>query len=315
MHLAVPSSLAMEKVVMSKKFVLLILSAGLASAGCSDGSTIGSTTSGDHEKLDRCESMRTYTAALGEATIRCLGTFDTNTYYVDAAGALRANFSSCTRANAREALRDIDDLLALQALEAELPQARDCFAGAYQTWVDDFRAQGNYQCPTFSVVSSRGTPTVEAVTELAHRYDFAGMLTGTVTPPPVTEFHQDFVYDVALPEADTEQPCGDALACATSCGRAFPGWHVGTEDGRFVGDPSWWVADEYGPGRTPYLYPLMYHPMSFYGPLPGDIYGHRNRVGEACSKWAGGFSHYLLTLKLFCLNPAAAIGCFSKCTP
>jgi hypothetical protein len=44
-----------------------------------------------------------------------------------------------------------------------------------------------------------------------------------------------------------------------------------------------------------------YHPMSFYRDVPGARFGHRNRVGEACSYWNGSY-HMIGVLRTYCLS-------------
>jgi hypothetical protein len=288
----------------------------LATSACgSEPSAAGALTMEEApDELVECESVRAYTAALGAATIRCLGSFSPDTYFVDEGGILRENFDACTRPGAGEALRDIQDLLVLQEPEAEFPAARRCMPEAYRVWAERFTGAGNHACPTWDVVSSRGDATPETARQAARFFDFDHMLaTGREIALGEPALHRDFIYEVRFPASRSAQPCGDALSCAQNCARAFPGWHVGFENGRFVGDPSWWVENEYAYPNSPYMVPGYYHPMSFYGPPPGAIYGHRNRQGEACSRWAGGVSHYILGLSLWCLDPQTQTKCYTKC--
>jgi hypothetical protein len=303
---------------MNKKLIQTLTVLGAtASVACGEAvptGDAGSRSATEQRPLDECASVRSYTAALGEATIRCLGTFGPDTYHVGADGLLVPSFAACTQTGAGTAFRDIGDLLSLQA-SGVLPAARDCMVESFVGWADRFRALGRSECPTFRVVESRGAPTRDAVLELTHRFDFAGLVSGRAyAKPDEMELHENFVYDVAFADGKSAKPCGDALDCATDCASAFPGWFVGTEDGRFIGDPSWWVAGsnyDSGSSLDPFDYPYV-HLMSFYGPPPGDVYAHRDRVGEACTKWAGGSLHYVVTLRSFCLN---GLGCMSKCGP
>ena len=67
-------------------------------------------------------------------------------------------------------------------------------------------------------------------------------------------------------------------------------------------DPVWWLwnveyDDDDRDNPNPFKTPGYYHPMSYYGRLPGDRYGALARAGEKCSRYDElSHKHYLHTL-------------------
>jgi hypothetical protein len=76
--------------------------------------------------------------------------------------------------------------------------------------------------------------------------------------------------------------------------------------------PSWTRPGFFSSDSNPYLRRGYYHPMSWYGGVPGTTTGHRNRAGEACSYYVG--VHKLGRLVLDCPTNNYT-SCSSVCVP
>src|SRR5690242_14393605 len=83
--------------------------------------TSGDVTLGDgsariHIGVQDCSSYDSYTAALAELTVQCLGTLDPNNYGVTKDGVLAPRFQECTMADPKgqNRMRSIKQLLSLQ---------------------------------------------------------------------------------------------------------------------------------------------------------------------------------------------------------
>lgn len=75
-------------------------------------------------------------------------------------------------------------------------------------------------------------------------------------------------------------------------------------------DPPYWLLDTTyaSSAADPFLRPGYYHPMSYYGPLPGTQFADRHRVKpcpgcvpETCSYYSG--IHIHIPLRCDCLDP------------
>jgi hypothetical protein len=310
---------------MSKLAFPLPLAAALtlaAAAGCSAGAGTSPHESdgdlGTGSAALACEHFDSYRGALAHATIACTGTLGPDSFAVDANGYLSRAFGAC-RDHSAASIRDIDDLLGMQR-QSELPNGRACFADVWTRWRQSFLEHGNAACPTWTRVTAVGSPTRDAVTA-----------TASVLPRPVSiaareaslqqrditkvgrvvlesmpsetlgGTEENVYYSVAFGARTPEQACGDAVSCAAQCAAGLPGFYVGTQDGLVIGDPLWWLdPNYYAPGANPYMVADYWHPMSFYRELPGAIFAHRNRRGEACSYWNGAY-HMIGELRPYCI--------------
>jgi hypothetical protein len=83
-------------------------------------------------------------------------------------------------------------------------------------------------------------------------------------------------------------------------------------------DPTYWLADNIyaDTDSDPFFADDYFHPMSYYGPLPGTLAGHRSRalLGEPCSYFDGSL-HAVINLQLNCLDPKDFKSCISLCVP
>lgn len=264
-----------------------------------------------------CAPFNAYTAALAEATLACIGTLNPRAYAVDRnSGLLERKFPRCHRdpQRQRDPLQEVDALLSLQQREERLPGFTSCLVGQWEAWREDFLGRGNSVCPDFHAVEVSGAADAASVDA---QIEALPKLPSEDTPGDVPIGKTSIAYEVRYPGPDLQQPCGNARSCAVRCVEGLPGFALGVDDDRglFLGDPVWWLmSDVYSPTENPFLRAGYYHPMSYYGPLPGDVFGHHNRRGEKCSKWAGGTAHYQLTLLEDCLDPALPSTCLSLCT-
>jgi hypothetical protein len=307
------------------KITLLGVGLGLL-AGCGGASETPLPVAEVTQALD-CKMYDHYTAALADATIACTGTVGPDSFVVSERGFLRRTFQSCTT-SAPNGLQNVDDLAGLQRRD---PRAKACFTQQWTSWHDRFLADGNRTCPSFQYVRSDSAPTMESIK--------TGMLTlpsrvaaiqseiptghpssdrpVVLTQPrvPVEPGEENRLYRVSYNEVAPQQPCGTAESCARECTAGLPGFFLGYKDGLVIGDPLWWLSDyKYeDPAENPFLCIDYYHPMSFECELPGDLYAHRNRVGEACSYYLAP-DHYLAVIELVCIVDYDDSSCMGRCT-
>jgi hypothetical protein len=254
-----------------------------------------------------CSFLNNYTAAIAEATIACTGTLGPDSLAVGASGLLQRNFGQCSAsvspASSTQLMQTVDDLLSLQQ-RADVANAKTCFPQQWSSWRASFLQSGNAVCPTWSKVASIGTATVASVAQVVLGLPVLnGLPTGGILQDVLNAAKENFLYLVSLPPSAPAQACGDALSCAAACTGGLPGFYVGQQNQMVVGDPCWWLSSAtYASGSDPFMQNDYYHPMSYYGDPPGDIYGHRNRVSEACSRWGGDY-HYRGILRLDCVSP------------
>jgi hypothetical protein len=276
------------------------------------------------EELRGCEAYNTYTAALGDATVACLGSIPPDAYYADRSSmTLQRKFDKCIAQEPdpnnleRDPLRDIDDLLSLQNKELhgkDLPRVGYCMSAHYLLWQKMLADTGVNTCPDYTRVQTFGMADEQTMPKYIEQLPKLGEKPTEVGWYP--EIGKTYSYfKVSFPGGkNPNKGCRDAVSCALACGNAFAGFnHKEQHPDYFVGDPTWWVGDAYPPGANPYLAPGYYHPMSFELPSPGALYGHRNRKGEACSKYVTSTIHYTVGLIEVCANPVARTGCMSKC--
>jgi len=211
-------------------------------------------------------------AALGTATLECLGTV-APTAYRTTTGVLERTFTSCHGGD-RVALRRVDALLALQFSE----QGRaDDIAGHYvsrwSTFVDEFPHGQNVECPLWQLENVIDAPTRESIPRVRSQRRVG---------------KENYRYVVSSLECQFDGGCATRMAvqCAAGFGPLFI---VDRDPGRarVEVDPVWWLTtyDFVDDQSNPFKMPGYYHPMSYYGALPGSLYGTVQREGEACSQW------------------------------
>jgi hypothetical protein len=270
-----------------------------------DGKTVAqaffgfSTTSGDvtlgngsvdiHIGVQDCAAYDTYTAQLAELTVQCLGTLDPKAYEVSKDGYLTPTFSECTL---KDRMRPIRQLLSLQLRSARLPFAKQCMAGRYDAYLQKFAASGVSFCPDWKLervvnpitadVLSKVIPSLPVIPEDGLKDDGK--------PLSFPELKINSVYNVSFPQGTPQQQCATPAECAMICAGAFPGFALDTSgEAQVFADPVAWLLDTTYASATadPYLKAGYYHPMSWYGGVPGVQFGDYARY-EPCGVSAAG---------------------------
>lgn len=271
-----------------------------------------------------CSSYDTYLAALGELTADCLGTVDPRLYEVTKDGLLTPTFDKCPLDASR--MTKIRQLLSLQHRSARMPFAKQCVGGRFQVAQQAFAATDTKVCPTWSrkqVINPITESTIANVMKLGLP-DLPADDTGTA-PRALELLKVNSFYAVT---GDVKnQKCATPAGCAAVCAAAFPGFVSpnGQDGDRVLVDPTAWLIDTTYASATadPYMRLGYYHPMSYYGALPGALFGDFSRYQpcgpnvkcdpEFCSYYAGG--HIKTQLQKDCLDDADVDTCVSYCGP
>jgi hypothetical protein len=269
-----------------------------------------------------CSTFNTYASSLATFTVDCLGTIDQNSFALDAAGFLQRNFRECPRDPSK--LQSIDDFLGLQyprRLPGQtvnaLPFAKDCIAGRWAIWKEAFDKSGVTSCPVWDKQAEIGTPTPELYDEFAKLLPRPPIAETRDRPEVLQRIKVNSIYFVSFAGAPPPQQCETPGACAAICAGGFPGFVIQQEGATVLTDPPPWQLDVVFSGINPFLRPGYYHPMSLYGPPPGEIFGHINRAtaAEACSYYDSGY-HFSTLLKPNCVTmPTGDQSCVSACIP
>jgi hypothetical protein len=277
-----------------------------------------------------CSSFDSYTAQLATLVVDCLGTIGPDSFYLDQDGYLQRNFKECPNDQTR--LRSIDNILGLQykrdglpdEVNAQLAYGKDCIADRWAAWREKFDEEAQVvTCPNWKKESEIGTPTAADYDRYARLLpqQFPIPETGQDRPPVVQQMKINSLYSVFWDGEQPSQKCESASNCATLCAAGFSGFVIRQDENNTVlTDPPPWETDTVYARSNPFQRPGFYHPMSFYGPPPGDIFGAHERAispapGELCSYFSGGF-HYQTTLKENCqVMPTGDLSCVSVCIP
>lgn len=298
--------------------------------------TSGDVTLGDGSVdirigVQDCSAYDTYTAALGELTVQCLGTLDPNSYALSKDGYLTPTFDKCT---VNDKLRSIKQLLSLQYRTARLPFAKQCLAGRYDAFLQDFSTSGVDFCPAWKLervvnpitpdVMSKVIPSLPAIPEDGLKDDGRPLAI-------MDQLKVNSVYAVSFPQGvPAQNGCTTPSECAVKCAGAFPGFALDTAgEGSVFTDPVAWLLETTysGPTADPYLRAGYYHPMSWYGGVPGVHFGEYARYEpcgvngsgvpickpEMCTYFTG--VHKLTNLQKDCIIDTEIDTCISYCGP
>jgi hypothetical protein len=271
-----------------------------------------------------CSAYDTYTAALGALTADCLGHVSPDDYKISKDGLLTPAFDSCPNDETR--LRPILQLLSLQQRTARLPFVKECVAGRFEVYQAKFAASGVTSCPTWKkegVINPITPRTISQVLDGLPQLPAADDGRPLAVLPLLKE---NSIYSLAFEANPVGQKCETPAACGAICAGAFPGFVVKGLSGNTVQtDPPAWLLDTTYQASTsdPYLRATYYHPMSYYGGVPGVQFGEFARFSpcndptlcapEFCSYYAG--SHIKTPLQRDCLNDADLDTCVSYCGP
>jgi hypothetical protein len=158
------------------------------------------------------------------------------------------------------------------------------------------------QCPTWTLENVLDAPTKESVPRA-----IAARRIGK----------ENYRYTVSSPQCSQDGECAvrQAAACSAGFGPAF------IVDGdarrsRVEVDPAWWLTDyEFeSPKDNPFMALGYYHPMSYYGDLPGAVYGAIQRAGEQCSQWDPYTGLHTIDRELVPVDCGGGWFCMTYCT-
>jgi hypothetical protein len=252
-------------------------------------------------------------AALGSATVECLGTAGPESYST-AGGVLARTFRSCPVDPA--SLPRIDALLGVQFSE----QGRaDDLAGHYvATWnafTESFPREQIGTCPSWALVNVIDAPTPESMRRLLR------------LGRPGKENRR---YEVSSPECEGSGAC--TVAHAEACTRGFGSQFfvdANAQRNTVEVDPAWWLLDydcdlrsrgatrSNGTQRNPtdcYWYPDDYrHGFCAGGTDPYKPYGAIERAGEDCCYWQGPPTNTILPGKFVAIECADGWYCMTYC--
>jgi hypothetical protein len=220
-------------------------------------------------------------AALGTATLECLGTV-TPSSYRNEDGFLARTFDRCAD---DPALEQIDALLGVQhSAEGQRDQLAQHYVATWAAIAEHL--VGEPFDSTWERLSVLNPPSAASVRDY---------LDGTA---PAEE---GYVYAVSSTACgDGACAVDDAVLRARGFGSQFL-VSVDADASSVTVDPAWWLTTyEFGASAAsnPFMTPGYYHAMSYYGDVPGALYGALQRAGEACSKYdAVTRTHYVAGLK------------------
>jgi hypothetical protein len=247
---------------MNRNLLVLIVVAACIGVG-------GPASSQDAPRIDGRDTLL---AALGKATLDCLGTVEPSTYQTTS-GFLARAFAAC-RSGDRASLQRIDALLAVQRSK---PGRTDGLADHYvlrwNAFLKSFPSGHVTQCPVWTLEGILDAPTTESIPRYMREKRIG---------------EENARYSVFSSQCSKDGEC--AVKAAVACAAGFgPGFVVDTDPrrSRVEVDPAWWLTtyefeDE---ESNPFMTDGYYHGMSYYGTLPGALYGALERAWEACSQW------------------------------
>jgi hypothetical protein len=301
----------------------ILLTAVAACSGAPEATSPSDQIGATSQSLD-CKAFDGYTAALASYTVDCLGTIGPQSFKVDEAGHLRRAFGRCTQDDSKR--QSIDDILGLQYREGLFPHATECIAGRWAEWKSSFDRSDVVECPRWRKDGVVNAPTRERMSRIVGEFPATERRHGPVrVAGPVANgatfgglAEQNHAFTVSFPAGAPTQSCGTPAACAARCAGGFAGFVLQAEGAKVLGDPTYWLADDvYDDMDTdPFWADGYFHPMSYFGPVPGVIAGHRARsyLDEQCSYFDGTL-HVILNLRINCLDNADLDSCISLCLP
>jgi hypothetical protein len=328
-------------------------SGGNYRASDSDASFVRAGAEAQGDAVD-CKPYDSYMASLATLTANCRKTLDPHAYEIDRDGFLVPRFGECSDGDVGK-VRSIRQLLSLQQRPDRLPHAKACMAGRYATALAEFE-NGDAPCPKWEFVRTENPITAEVVADVEGKLPRLpsndplppGILDGDLPAlETINLYAVAFADEAPAPaealaasqsvsgtESASKRPSQNATRRAIACASTFPGFVVGerkTPDGRegILTDPDSWLDSTVYTSASddPYLRLTFYHPMSYFGGLPGVIFGDPNRampcgvdangtpicIGESCSYFTG--IHRRTRLQLDCNDYSNPNTCVSFCGP
>jgi hypothetical protein len=229
------------------------------------------------ERAQRGADARdTLLAALGQATLDCLGSVSPRDYRVNSARVLERAFSECTTRDA-SALEQIDRLLGVQhSREGQEEGLSERFAQVWTAAARAFPSRLVQQCPKWQLMHVIDAPTEERVAHFAAQTGADGI---------GKEYRW---YKVSSAQCGSSGLCAvwHAALCGAPFSKQFIVW-LDPASSSVIVDPVWWLTDYEDESGGPFNQnPAYVHWSSYYGEVPGARYGHVDREGETCSKWS-----------------------------
>jgi hypothetical protein len=256
---------------MQKLFITLLISLVAAPA-----SLAGDVPSLLERAQGRADARDTLLAALGEATLDCLGSVSPRDYRVNSARLLERAFSECTTRDA-SALERIDGLLGVQhSHEGQEDRLAERFAQVWSAAAQAFPGRLVRQCPTWELMHVIDAPTEERVAHFASLTEAAGI---------GKEYRW---YKVSSQQCGSSGLCAvwHAALCGAPFGDQFIVW-LDPASSSVIVDPVWWLTSYEDESGGPFKKNGAYrHWSSYYGEIPGARYADVNREGETCTKWS-----------------------------
>ena len=243
-------------------------------------------------------------AALGSATLDCIGTTGKDTYKIvqDKSGAyLTRTFDKCTQGKDPGAgLKAVDALLAIQFTKyGQNDGVAKHYVGTWKAFQDKF--PGVQECPQWAKTKVINAPDWDTV---------------KAAQGDVKKQGESYEYKVWSKSCGQDGSCAvkAALACAGGYGADFLISGNG-KGSTVVVDPIWWLTHyQFGEDASnPFMTPGYYHAMSYYGSPPGALYGAIEREGEPCSKWSETNAKHYTDRKLVAIDCGGGWYCATYC--
>jgi hypothetical protein len=255
---------------------------------------------GDSRALDSRDALL---AALGRATLDCVDTVGPSTF-TTRSGALERTFTGC-KSGGRTFLERVDALLAVQfSTRGRGDDIAGHYVARWNAFTNSFPYGHIAQCPTWQLDGVIDAPTSES----AHRFQHAR--TGLIGK-------ENSRYRVTSSQCAQNGDCEVrvAAACAAGFGPAFI-VDLDPSRSRVEVDPAWWLTTYEFKSDTdnPFKFPGYYHAMSFWGTLPGALYGAIQRAGEACSQWDERAGMHFFDRELIPIDCGGGWLCMTYCT-
>lgn len=259
---------------------------------------------GDTSPLGRVQAGAnpndTLLAALGEATLECLGRVSIRDYRVNTAGMLERAFDGCT-ARDGGSLETIDRLLGVQhSREGQQDGLSARFSQVWNRAVRAFPSRVINECPDWELLHVIDAPTPERVAFFAAKEGAAAI---------GKEYRW---YKVSSSQCGSSGFC--AVFQAMLCGAGFSNQFIVWADpfsSTVIVDPIWWLThyEQPNPFKGKYT-----HPMSYYGNnVPGALYAAVERDGEQCTKWSETNQKHYHDRTLVAIDCGGGWYCASQC--
>jgi hypothetical protein len=274
-----------------------------------------------------CSSYDGVTAALATLTVDCLGTISPGAFKVNADGIVSRAFNSCPLDETK--LRSIDGLLSLQYRTARLPFVRECLGERFASFQNKFAESGIEQCPQWKKIRTVNPITADVIEKVIPSLPELPAEDPGEPLSVLSTLKENNLYSVFFETTPPQQACDTPGECAAACSAGFPSFVIRADTEVVLTDPPAWLLDTTYASSTadPYLRPGYYHPMSYYGAVPGVQFGDAARAApcgfgvnaavcpaEQCSYFSG-VVHLKYPLKLDCLDDTDFSTCVSFCSP